>query len=671
MLGRFVITKTTALKKLKFVIVALFFSIISIAQNPSYQQKLYYTCKIWGFVKYFHSNVSVCGVNWDSVLIADLPLVKAAVTNSDFNNALDTILNAAGPMALTTSPPCDTMAANLKRNLNFGWINDPIFRNDVFAGLDTIKKNFRPHSECWVQNNTYTSNYYGWLVFPTDSLILNVNDYTNFPDEWHRLLEVFVHWNIINYFNPYNYTHDEPWDSALFHNVVSIDTTSNDKNFFYAFRKITAQNNDAHTEGLTTDKYCNFPNGVNSYFSPNLILKYIPNQYVVIKSGITGITPGDAIISVNGLTTKQWDDSLKDYVSAGDTAFFRKTVSYYMLFGKFGATYNVVYLDSANNTKTKLVTCNTSIYSSYISPYNGYFANDTLGATNYTLWNDCNIGYVNMGVLQLSDVTNMYNKLQNTNSIIFDLRDYPNAAEINIANLIYPNQTTFSQVQIPDVNYPGTFYWQGQNLGVNGNPNPYSGHIILLFNELTESQSEYSCMILGAMPNVTKIGSQTAGTDGNVTNYRLNQNIYTGFTSLGIFYPNLDSTERVGIIPDSIVYPTRKGLYHSRDEVLEKALQVLGCPASVPEINGSHPEITVFPNPTNNKVSIQIENSNEAIISYSLTDVMGRQILNRKAGGKIGNVTSTQIDLSIFPSGIYILHTCIGQKQYVSKIIKL
>jgi carboxyl-terminal processing protease len=57
------------MKKLLFLI--LFVSIKQAnAQNPTYEQKLYYTCKIWGFVKYFHSGVSTCQINWDSILVS-------------------------------------------------------------------------------------------------------------------------------------------------------------------------------------------------------------------------------------------------------------------------------------------------------------------------------------------------------------------------------------------------------------------------------------------------------------------------------------------------------------------------------------------------------------------------------------------------------------------------
>ncbi len=637
------------MKKLQFILLLAFSSSL-LAQNPTYQQKLYYTCKVWGFVKYYHSRVSVCQVNWDSVLIHCLPLVKSAVTKNDFNDALDTMLNAAGPMALTTSPPCDTMPPMLKRNLRTAWINDPtIFRNDVITILDTINNNFRPHTECSVEINPNEADG-GFLYFPSgDTLMLNVNAYTNYPDEWHRLLEVFIHWNIINYFNPYNYLHNEPWDSTLYNTIMPLDQAANDEQFYYAFRRMTAQNVDAHTEGGTGDGYCNFPGGVNAWYSPYLMLKYIPNQYVVIKSQVTGISVGDAIVSINGLTTKQWEDSLRNYVSAGDTAVFRRFVSSYMLYGNSGAPCTIDYLDSLNNSHTVVAHCNQDCYANYLSIWdyvNGYFPNDTLKSATYKLWSDCNVGYVNMGELQSTDVNNMYSALQNTSAIIFDLRDYPNGTAWPISDLMYPNFMNNAKFMIPDPTYPGTGYWYYQGNGINGNPTPYLGKVILLFNEVTQSQGEFSCMMLGAMPNVTKIGSQTAGTDGDVTYYRLNLYTQTMFTTLNTYYPNGDSTERVGIIPDSIIYPTRKGLYHKRDEVLEKALEVVGCPTSVPIIKESNPIVKVYPNPASSQITFEISSGENKWVR--IIDETGRQIQT----GAIYN-NAAQLNTIAYPAGIY------------------
>src|ERR1035437_1443752 len=170
------------MKKLYLFFIICTVGTMALAQNPTYQQKLYYSCKVWGFVKYYHSRVSVCQVNWDSVLLHTLPLIKNAVTNNEFNDALDTMLLAAGPMEIATTPSADTLPPELKRNLNFGWINDPIFRSDVKVLLDTIKNNLRPRLICWVHSNG------GYPVFPYDSLMINSNTKTNYPDEFTRLL---------------------------------------------------------------------------------------------------------------------------------------------------------------------------------------------------------------------------------------------------------------------------------------------------------------------------------------------------------------------------------------------------------------------------------------------------------------------------------------------------
>ncbi len=649
--------------------ILLFFAIIfcigSSAQNPTYQQKLYYTCKVWGFVKYFHSNVSVCGVNWDSVLIHCLPLVKNAITKNDFNNALDTMLHAAGSMAIATSPTADTMGPELKRNLNFGWINDTLLRTDVQVILDTIKNNFRPHAECWVQNNAYTNSYTGWLVLPHDSLMRNNTLYSNFPDEWHRLLLVYKHWNIINYFNPYKYNHDIPWDSTLYHNIIPIDKASTDDAFYVAFRKITSDNDDAHTEGLTGNGYYNFP-GANAWYSIPLIIKYIPGGYVVEKSAVSSIHAGDMITSVNGLTTTKWEDSLKPYISAGDTAVFRRTVASYMLYGNYNTSIPVGYLDSLGNSHTVSVRSDSLYYTNW---FYSYYPNDTLANVNYTYWSNCNIGYVNMGILQQADVSAMYNTLQYTSAIIFDIRNYPNGTAWPIANLMYPNQTTFANFTVPDVTYPGTFYWSPDYLGTNGNSNSYKGTVILLFNEQTQSQAEFTCMILGAMPNVVKIGSQTAGTDGNITYYRTSTDMQTGFTTLGTYYANGDSTERLGIRPDSVCYPTATGIRHNRDEVLEKALDVAGCPLAVQNISHAKPVVAVYPNPATDNIQITANNLSGHSATLSITDITGRILLEKTIS--INNETiNTRIDIGELSPSVYFVSLKTMNQTFTTKITK-
>jgi hypothetical protein len=240
--------------------------------------------------------------------------------------------------------------------------------------------------------------------------------------------------------------------------------------------------------------------------------------------------------------------------------------------GANASQMQIVYSDSLGNNQTQSVA--RDFY--YDTWFSSYYPNDTLGFVKFKLWNG-NVGYVNMGRLMTADVDSMYYNLFNTSAIIFDLRRYPNGTAWPIANFLYPASMCFSKYTVPGISYPGTCSWVNYYLGYDGNPFAYSGKVIILCNQETQSQGECSCMILGAMPNSVIIGSQTAGTDGDITKFNLSQDIQTGFTNLGWYYPNGDSTERIGIIPDSLVYITPEGVRQGRDEVLEKALQVAGC----------------------------------------------------------------------------------------------
>jgi C-terminal processing protease CtpA/Prc len=251
-----------------------------------------------------------------------------------------------------------------------------------------------------------------------------------------------------------------------------------------------------------------------------------------------------------------------------------------------------------------------------------------------------------MGQLQTADVNTMYSNLKNCPAIIFDIRNYPNGTAWPIANLMYPNHTMFSKLTEPDVTYPGTYTWYYDYLGVNGNTSPYTGRVIILMNEQTQSQAEFSCMILGNMTNSIKVGSQTAGADGNITYLKLSKDIQAGFTSLGVYYPNGDSTQRIGIRPDSLVYPTPMGIRHHRDEVLEKALQIANCLTSINDY-AINTTLSIYPNPANDEITV-MTNSYTGI-AMEVFDVDRKLVFSKSVADK------SRISIANLSEGVYTI----------------
>jgi C-terminal processing protease CtpA/Prc len=49
----------------------------------------------------------------------------------------------------------------------------------------------------------------------------------------------------------------------------------------------------------------------------------------------------------------------------------------------------------------------------------------------------------------------------------------------------------------------------------------------------------------------------------------------TMISGIGVYYPDGTETQRVGIVPDVECKPTIQGIREGRDEVLEKAIEII------------------------------------------------------------------------------------------------
>jgi C-terminal processing protease CtpA/Prc len=103
----------------------------------------------------------------------------------------------------------------------------------------------------------------------------------------------------------------------------------------------------------------------------------------------------------------------------------------------------------------------------------------------------------------------------------------------------------------------------------------YRGKLIVIVNEASQSQAEYTAMAFKAGDNTTIIGSTTAGADGNVSAIILPGGLRTMISGIGVYYPDGAQTQRVGIVPDVWVEPTINGIKQGRDELLEKAIELI------------------------------------------------------------------------------------------------
>ena len=90
-------------------------------------QKLTATCKVWGFLKYYHPNVADGSKNWDEQLFIILPEVEKAQTQEEFSLVLENWINALGEVKEIAPiiPAKDIQYFN--KNFDLSWFNNKMF----------------------------------------------------------------------------------------------------------------------------------------------------------------------------------------------------------------------------------------------------------------------------------------------------------------------------------------------------------------------------------------------------------------------------------------------------------------------------------------------------------------------------------------------------------------
>jgi len=138
-----------------------------------------------------------------------------------------------------------------------------------------------------------------------------------------------------------------------------------------------------------------------------------------------------------------------------------------------------------------------------------------------------------------------------------------------------PEKTPFVKFTSGSIENPGRFSYINSISAGMKNFGYYKGKVVIIVNEISQSSAEFHSMAYKVHPNATVIGSTTAGADGNVSQILLPGGISTMISGIGVYYPDGKETQRIGIVPDIEVKPTIDGVRAGKDEILEKAIEVI------------------------------------------------------------------------------------------------
>jgi len=517
--------------------------------------------KVWGFLKYYHPSVAKGDYNWDYELFRVLPKLLKSNSKYERNSVLLKWVQSIGKTEIETSKRVTGSSMTLSPDLN--WITDTLQLGEgLTQQLVQIKNAKRKGINYYVELAPNIGN----PLFSENLYNIDAN-----PDTGYRLLSLFRYWNIIQYFYPYKDLKGENWNSILKVFIPKFIEASDKLKYRLAVLSLIARVQDTHANIWGRDMIMENFKGKN--FGP-LDISFVENKAVVtnyLQTSLgksTGLQKGDIITAING---KIVDSIIKEklpYTPASNYSTQLRDIAKDLL--RTNDTIIQISYSRNNLSFIKKIHC----YSPQKMNTNFKFNNESPYFKQLTP----NIGYLYMGTLKNQGLDDVMAGIMGTKGLIIDLRCYPGDFLVNaLGRYFVSSATPFVRFSIGNIQSPGLFTISDAATigGWSLNQKFYKGKVVVLINENTQSQAEYTAMALKASPNTTIIGSTTAGADGDISSFNLPGGIYTAISGIGVYYPDGRKTQRIGIVSDIEVKPTIKGIKQGRDELLEKAIELI------------------------------------------------------------------------------------------------
>ncbi len=522
-------------------------------------QNLAALCNVWGFLKYYHPEIGKGNYNWDYELFRFIPKIINVKDKYQFNQLIIDWIHELGVLKICKE--CKDTSSEAILQPDFSWMqNNSILNISLKNELLKIYNNRHQGLHYYVQSKKYTRNP-----------IFNENSYyrMSYPDEGFRLLTLFRYWNIIKYFFPYRHLIEKNWDNVLLNYIPQFINSKNELEYELVVLRLIAEIGDSHANIQDGGEKIDSLKG--RFYSP-LHTRFINESLVVVdyynpelKSKV-GLEIGDVITKIGSKKIQRIVDSISKFYPASNKAARLRDISQDIL----RSHKKEIRIEYTRNSDKFIK--NIPLYSkNNLNIYKWY---PNTGGKSYKFLKD-SIGYITLASIKMEDIDIIKEKFKMAKGIIIDIRNYPSTfVAFALGSYFVQSSTPFVKFSSMNLNNPGEFKLT-KNLEIPKGDYTFTGKVVVLVNEYTQSQAEYTAMALQAGKNVMVVGSSTAGADGNLSTIFLPGGIRTAISGIGVYYPDGRETQKIGIIPDIRVIPTIEGIQKRNDEVLQKAVLLL------------------------------------------------------------------------------------------------
>jgi len=570
----------------QLIAASLLFGSLAAAQssNPSENDRLIQTAKLWITVKYFHPYLAYRNIDWDKALIDALPKIRAAQNKQDYAAALQSMLQALeDPATRVLDGDREIQESGGQRM----WMHhgfppefgpDPGVFYSAFASRSaTAAQIARLPLSDGITASIRLSEPIQSAAIPT--IKPDSYDASRFPSTEYRILAAFKIWGVIHYFFAYRDLMDEDWDTVFADFLPRFVSAKDAHEYSLTVADMLTHTLDSHVT-VSSDELADYFGRA----AVGLRLRLIEKKPVITEildenAKSAGLRIGDIVASVDGQRIADRFNRIQDYISAGTPQRRGYDSIQQVLNGPDGSTATLLVGTQEGPTK-EIKLQRTAAFTTALKQLER--TSDPVRIL------PDNIGYADLTRIGDDQTPAVFEKLQNTRAIIFDARgEIGRAAQALVAHLnnakdvagaIITGPITLS----PDVTTTQSLTSTASYFFVEKLPDPiepkYTGKTVMLIDERTIGAAEHLGLWLEAANNTAFVGTPSAGANGATSNFVTPGGITITFSGQDVRHANAGKLQRLGLQPTVLVAPTVNGTRRGRDEVLERAVEYLTNP---------------------------------------------------------------------------------------------
>ncbi len=374
-------------------------------------------------------------------------------------------------------------------------------------------------------------------------------------DESVRLGDVIIAWNVFQHFYPYFDVVEVDWDAVLTRALERALADRTEEDLLRTLNWLVARLEDGHG-GV----YHALQAGLGL---PPFRVEWIEDRAVVTASRLAAFKSGDIVLAIDDRSAADIVRDDEAYLS-GSSQWRRVRAMGQFGLGKAG-TRSLARLRRGRET------LEVPFERAARSPVAGPPARAPIDGLEE------GIIYVDLSRASWPDIEARIGELAAARGVVFDLRGYPNGNHQVLSHLLREPDRSSAWMKIPLVVLPDREGWTFREIGWNlptASPR-IEGRVVFLTDGRAISYAESFLSFVEHYKLGEIVGEPTAGANGNVNPFTLPGGYSVSWTGMRVVKHDGSRHHTIGVLPTVPVRRTVAGVAAGRDELLEKALEVI------------------------------------------------------------------------------------------------